>query len=75
MFKSADLLTTAETGKVLDIKPREVSRLVQRGDLTPALKSPGLRGPMFFDPAEVEQVRVLRELEAAGKPKTSHRKR
>lgn len=63
------LLTTSEAANILGSSPRDVARLVKRGDLVPAVKAPGLRGAMFFEPKEVEHYQAMRELQTAGKGK------
>lgn len=63
------LLPTATVAKELGISVSYVSKLVKRGFLEPANQAPGLRGAMFFTPAEVEHYRAMRELQTAGKAK------
>lgn len=48
MPKTPDLLTTAEVASIYGCHVRTVHRLVERGDLSPAIKAPGLRGSLFF---------------------------
>lgn len=67
MDNFSSLLTTSDVAKILGSSPRYVSRVVRRGDLEPRFKAPGLRGAMFFDPAEVEHFRAMRELQTAGR--------
>lgn len=56
------LLTSAETCERLGgIDRSTLSRWVRDGQIVPAVKLPGLRGPFLFDPAEVERVRVANE--------------
>lgn len=53
-----NLVNTAEAASQLGISRRQVLRLAERGDLTPALKLPGRTGAYLFTPeavAEVEQ--------------------
>ena len=50
-----DPLTTAEVADRLGCDTRTVARHVERGNLTPAMKLPGLRGAYLFDPAEVDR--------------------
>lgn len=72
MENFSSLLTTSDVAKILGNTPREISRAVRRGDIEPHFKAPGLRGAMFFDPAEVEHYRAMRELQNMGKTK-AHR--
>lgn len=53
MPTTPDLLTAAEVATIYGCHVRTVHRLVQRGDLTPAIKAPGLRGALFFRRADV----------------------
>lgn len=55
-----ELITSRAAAAALEIDPRQVARLVERGDLTPAIKAPGARGAYLFDPAAVELVRAAR---------------
>lgn len=50
-----DLVTTAEACQILGKHPSTLARWVKDGTLTPAMKVPGLRGPMLFDRAEIER--------------------
>lgn len=59
------LLTSQQAAKILKVKPREIARMVEKEQLQPAFKAPGLRGAYFFDPKEVEYTRARRELEKA----------
>lgn len=43
-----DLITAAEVARIYGCHVRTVHRLVERGDLEPAMKAPGLRGALFF---------------------------
>ncbi|WP_237236078.1 helix-turn-helix domain-containing protein [Rothia nasimurium] len=61
------LLPTSAVAKELGISVSYVSKLVKSGRLEPSNQAPGLRGAMFFDPAEVEHFRAMRELQTAGK--------
>lgn len=56
----SDQMTTAAAARRLGTSPRTVSRLVQRGHLTPAHQLPGPRGAFLFDVAEVERVAAER---------------
>ena len=50
------LLTTQEAANRLGVSVQTVSRWVAEGKLTPALKAPGLRGPMFFGADAVDEM-------------------
>lgn len=56
----SNLITAAQAADLLDRPRREVVRLVERGDLVPAMKLEGLRGAYLFDPAAVEALAVER---------------
>lgn len=51
------LMTSAETCESLGIDRSTLSRWVAAGRIAPAMKGNGIRGPFYFDPAEVERVR------------------
>lgn len=57
------LLTTAEAAEAAGVSVRTVARYVERGLLAPAVRLPGLRGALLFDPRDVE--RLARERGAA----------
>ena len=48
-----NLLPTADVAKLLGVSATTVTRMVKRGDLTPAAKTPGLRGAYLFDPGHI----------------------
>ncbi|WP_298038354.1 hypothetical protein [uncultured Microbacterium sp.] len=48
-------MTTREVADALQTTTREVARRVERGDLVPVTKLPGLRGAFLFDPKVVEE--------------------
>lgn len=48
MPTTPDLITAAEVARIYGCHVRTVHRLVERGDLEPAMKAPGLRGALFF---------------------------
>ena len=53
-----DLIGTAEAARILGKSPRTVHRLVDSGDLTPALTAPGGRaGAYLFHRSDVEKLR------------------
>ena len=54
------MLTTSEAAKALGVEVSTVARWANEGTLPIAFKAPGIRGAMFFDPAEVERVRMER---------------
>ena len=58
-------MSTAEAAHALGVNVATVHRMVQRGDITPALKMPGLRGAFLFNRDDVEN------LVAARTPRTS----
>lgn len=43
------LIPTREAARRLRVTPSGISRMVKRGDLTPAHKMPGTRGAFLFD--------------------------
>lgn len=50
-----DLIGSVEAGRILGRSPRTVHRLVESGDLTPAMKAPGgFAGIYLFNRADVE---------------------
>lgn len=49
-----NLRTTSEVASTLGLSRREVLRLVERDELTPAAKLPAATGSYLFDPADVE---------------------
>lgn len=54
------LLTSAEVCEALGIERSTLSRWVASGRVVAAAKGPGIRGPFFFAPAEVERALSLR---------------
>ena len=48
------LLTTREAANRLGVSVQTISRWVSEGKLRPALKAPGIRGPLFFKADEVD---------------------
>jgi predicted site-specific integrase-resolvase len=51
---NTDLLTSAETATRLGIDRGTLTRWVQAGRITPAMKLPGKNGPALFAPADVD---------------------
>lgn len=62
-------MSTREAAESLGVSPGHVTRLVNAGTLSPVAKAPGLRGAFLFSHEEVEQVKVMRQLQTAGKAK------
>ena len=56
---TTNLLTTAEAAAAIGLQSvSTISRWVESGRISPAMKLPGATGPFLFDPAEVERVRA-----------------
>lgn len=53
MKQTETLLTTKEVADALGVSHQTIARWVDTGRLTPTLRGPGLRGAMFFNPADV----------------------
>lgn len=49
-----DLITTREAACILDESVRQTIRRVERGELAPAKKLPGLRGSYLFTRADID---------------------
>ncbi|WNM72261.1 helix-turn-helix DNA binding domain protein [Arthrobacter phage Gusanita] len=62
------LITTAQASKVSGKNWRTIIRLVERGELTPAQKLPGLRGAYLFHPTDIEG---LKDEEASQRSRTA----
>lgn len=62
------LITTAQASKVSGKNWRTIIRLVERGELKPAQKLPGLRGAYLFHPTDIEG---LKEEEVAQRSRTA----
>lgn len=58
MAHTPNLLPSAEVCALLSIDRSTLSRWVQLGRVTVAVKAPGVRGAMFFTPEEVERVKA-----------------
>ena len=54
-------LTTAQVAELYGLTPAAISYRVRRGQITPAMKAPGVRGAYLFRLSDIEQ---LLELEA-----------
>ena len=60
-MQTADLVNTAQALPILGKKsPSTITRLVQAGKLTPAVKLPGRRGAYLFNRADVEALAAER---------------
>lgn len=56
-----DLLDTAQAQRELGLKtPSAISKMVKRGDLEPAHKHRGKRGPFLFRRTDVERLKAER---------------
>jgi excisionase family DNA binding protein len=55
-----DTVFTAEAATILGVSQSTVLRMVDRGDLSPVVKAPGLRGAYGFLRADVEALTPLR---------------
>jgi excisionase family DNA binding protein len=53
-MKNVELITTAEVAARANVSVRTVTRWVNAGKLTVALKVPGQTGAMLFDASEVD---------------------
>ena len=51
------LLTTREAANRLGVSVQTVARWVSEEKLKPALKAPGIRGPLFFRAEDVDALR------------------
>jgi len=58
MPQQTNLLTTAQAAQRLGVDVRTIHRKVKRGELTPALKATGLRGPLFFLESDIDRLQV-----------------
>ncbi|HEX9285267.1 MAG TPA: helix-turn-helix domain-containing protein [Nitrospirales bacterium] len=63
--KLEDLLTSVEAAERLGIDRGTLTRWVQAGRISRAMKLPGKQGPALFDPAEVERARTESQEQAA----------
>lgn len=51
------VLTTREVAKALGVHVRTVHRMAEDGRLSPTVRVPGYKGPLLFDPADVEALK------------------
>jgi hypothetical protein len=58
-------MTTAEAAAALGLSPSGIAYRVRRGQLTPLLKAPGLRGAYVFSRSTVERL-IPRERREGG---------
>lgn len=58
MHNESPYLTSAEACQRLGIDRSTLSRWVASGRIKPAVKLPGLRGAMLFDPATVDAAKA-----------------
>lgn len=67
MESSTYLMTSSEVAALLGVQQRQVSRMVNRGDLTPSQQLPDSRGrgAYLFPRAAVEALAVQRECDRA----------
>lgn len=61
---ASDLLPTKDVAERLHVPLSTFHGWVDAGRITPALKAPGLRGALFFRPADVDK--LAHELAAEG---------
>ena len=61
----SDLLSTRDIAERKGVAPTTVARWVNAGRLTPVLRLPGIRGAMFFDPADVDALDAKPEAAAS----------
>lgn len=54
----ADLISTAEAAKQLNVHRSTLTRMVQDGKIRPAVRGEGIRGGMFFYPSEIRRVKA-----------------
>ena len=52
-MKSSPVITTRQAADELGVSVRRIHYLVTRGELTPATRIEGLRGPLLFDRAAI----------------------
>lgn len=52
----SNLIPTSEAARRLEVTPRQISRMVREEKLTPAAKTPGIRGAFMFDSEQVDDL-------------------
>ncbi len=62
---SGTAIPTSEVADRLGRTVRQVHYLIEAGRIAPVLKGTGPRGPMFFDPADVDALAETLTAEAA----------
>jgi len=64
-MSNSGLVTTRHVADRLGVTPRQVARLVERGELTPVVKAPGPTGAFMFNADEVDDLveRTARRLQ------------
>ncbi len=65
MQQTPTLLSTAEVCQIVGVDRSAVTRWVQLGRLTPAMRLPGPNGAYLFHPADIEQIRRDRAAKAS----------
>jgi len=58
-------LSTKQVADELSVDRSIITRMVQSGEIRPIVRGEGIRGAMFFSPAEVRRVKRLRDGERA----------
>lgn len=56
MPESDELISTREAAELVGVSVRQFIRQVERGDVSPAKKFPGIRGAYLFRRSDVERV-------------------
>lgn len=57
---TTEQVPTAEAARVLGVSVWSIRRLIERGELEPTAKLPGLRGAYLFDRADVDRLAAER---------------
>jgi predicted site-specific integrase-resolvase len=55
-MSDTDLITSTQAREILGVSQSTLSRWVADGKLAPTVQGAGVRGPMFFDRADVESL-------------------